>query len=92
LVSGNPFRLDYFAGYHAKAPSLLDTALMIGGSVGTPSWGARLQDTLYISGDEAGLLIYNIPSMSRIGVLPTDGTANGLAIADDRRLAFLANG
>jgi fibro-slime domain-containing protein len=92
LVSGNPFKLAHYSDYTTTNPTLMDTEAMIGGKVGAPSWGSRLQDTLYMNGNEAGLLIYDIPSMSRIGVLPTDGTANGLAVTDDRRLAFLADG
>ncbi len=40
---------------------------------GAPTWGWRVRDTLYVNGGEAGLLIYDIPSMSLLGLLPAGG-------------------
>jgi fibro-slime domain-containing protein len=92
LIAGNPFRLSHYGEYVDSNPVLWDEASLDGGGVGAPTWGVKRQDTLYVNGDEAGLLIYDIPTLSRLGALPTEGTANGVDITNDGRLVFLANG
>ncbi len=92
VFSGSPGRLARYTDYGSPNRSVVDTVDVFGGNVGAPTWGQRQQDLLYLSSDEAGLLIYDIPTMEVIGQLPTSGTANGSAIANDRRLAFMANG
>lgn len=59
---------------------------------GAPSWAGRKHDLLYMASNENGLKVYDLRSMQRIGELAASGTANGLALGIDERLAFLADG
>jgi len=82
-LSGSPPRLQRLGG----ASIGID-----GASVGAPTWATVDHDILYLSSDDAGLITYDLRDMSRLGQLATTGNANGVAIAADGRLAFLANG
>ncbi len=92
LVAGSPGRLERYDNYVTDAIELADQTPISGAQIGAPTWAQRKQNLIYLSSDDAGLLIYDIPSMSMLGQLPTTGTANGSALAGDRRIAFLANG
>jgi fibro-slime domain-containing protein len=63
-----------------------------GASVGAPTWATIDQEMLYLSSDDAGVLVYDLRTLTKVGQLATTGNANGSAIAHDARLAFLANG
>lgn len=86
VVSGSPARVR-----REDASGVIEAPLD-GGTVGAPTWGTRVGDRLYLSADEAGLLVVDLRDLHVVGTLATTGTANGLAIAPDGALAFLANG
>ena len=92
LVSGSPGRLERYVGAAAGEDGDIAEAAVPGGTVGAPTWAERGGDLLYLNAAEAGLVIYDLRTMALLGALPTDGNANGLTLAADRRLAFLANG
>lgn len=91
-ISGSPPSLVRFGSTGANTARSQVSAALEGGTVGAPTWGERREDLLFLSADEAGLLIHDLRDLSRIGHLPTTGTANGLALALDGRVAILANG
>ncbi|MCP4448035.1 MAG: hypothetical protein GY811_22275 [Myxococcales bacterium] len=70
------------------------TASVDGVTIGAPSWGNLFGNDLYISADIGGLATFSLDDggIAPIGVLPTQGDANGLAPTPDRRIAILANG
>lgn len=82
-VAGSPSRLLHLGS---------DPVGIAGADVGAPTWGEIDDDKLYLSSDGAGLLVYDLKTMKRIGQLATTGNANGVGVANDARLAFLANG
>ena len=86
VVRGSPTRLR-----REDATGIAEAPLE-GGTVGAPTWATRVGDRLYLSADEAGLLVVDLRELLVVGTLETSGTANGLAIAADGALAFLANG
>jgi len=61
-------------------------------SQGAPSWAGRQHDLFYMASNESGLEVYDLRTMQRVGQLTSPGTANGLAIGTDEKLAFLADG
>lgn len=86
IVSGQPSRIA-----RHDASGTLETPVD-GGRIGAPTWATRRGDQLFLSADDGGLIVYDLRDLSVIGRLETEGTANGLAIAPDGALAFLANG
>lgn len=91
-VAGTPSRLVRLEAPGAAGPRAQTVAMIAGASVGAPTWAERREDLLFLSSDEAGLLIYDLRDLSRLGQLPTTGNANGPALALDGRVAILANG
>lgn len=63
-----------------------------GGTVGAPTWASRYDDLLFISSDDAGVLIYDLRTLKPLGKIATSGNANGSALATDGRVGFFANG
>jgi len=92
VVAGTPGRLERHVGARLGPATALESAVVPGANIGAPTWALRDGRLLYLSADEAGLLIYDLDNLSLSGTLHTDGNANGLDMATDRRLAFLANG
>lgn len=92
LISGSPGTLSTMEGLGQGQPQLAAQLSMQGATVGAPTWASRRADTLYVSSDDAGLLIYDLEEMALLGQLSTAGTANGSALTLDGRLALLANG
>lgn len=90
-VSGGPATLTRMSDLGSPSPATVSAAVP-GASIGAPTWAERREDTLYLSSDDAGLLIYDLRDLSLLSTMPTSGTANGSEIAIDGRLAFLANG
>lgn len=82
-VAGSPGRFMHLGGQGTGIE---------GADVGAPTWGQVSDDTLFLSSDGAGVLVYELKTNKRIAQLPTAGNANGSAIANDARLAFMANG
>jgi fibro-slime domain-containing protein len=91
-ISGSPSALSMFEGVGQGAPQEEAQLSIQGATVGAPTWASRRGDLLYVSSDDAGLLIYDLADMSLLGQLPTQGNANGSALTLDGRLALLANG
>ncbi len=90
-VAGAPSRLTRFSGIGSAAPGTTTTPID-GGDIGAPTWGERRESLAFISSDTAGLLVFDLSTMAEVGSLSTSGNSNGLALALDGRLAFLANG
>lgn len=91
-VAGSPARLVRFSDSQSGGARARSEVGIDGGGVGAPTWATRREDLVFVSSDEAGLLIRDIRDLSPLGHLPTTGTANGVAVALDGRIAFLANG
>jgi fibro-slime domain-containing protein len=85
-VAGSPARLE------REATSGWESAVIAGASVGAPTWALRRGDRVFLSSDEGGLQVMDLRDGTLIGELETSGNANGLDLAVDGRLAFLANG
>ncbi len=91
-VAGNPGRLVKYHEFTNPSATTESTITVLGASVGAPTWATRREGTLYLSSNEAGLLVIDLWTLAQIGQLPTTGTANGPSLALDGRLLFLANG
>ena len=72
--------------------TVLGTQFVDGAWIGAPTWVTQRGDRLYLSSDDAGLLIVNLQTLEERGRLETTGTSNGSALPVDGRLGFLANG
>ncbi len=96
LVTGKPGVLtrQAVAGQGQEWEPPADEAAVPGTAIGAPTWGEVVGNTVYVSADTAGVVVYDASTgtMDQVKVMPTDGDANGMALTDDRRLAFLANG
>ncbi|MBX3190421.1 MAG: hypothetical protein KF819_25700 [Labilithrix sp.] len=92
-VTRDPMGILYVAGTPSRLGRVGGPEVSISGAtVGAPTWATLDHDNLYLSSDDAGLLVYDARDLRLIGALPTTGNANGAAITADGRLAFLANG
>lgn len=90
-VSGTPPTLTVYAD--VSRPDLPPRQVPVDGArIGAPTWARVHRDHLYLSSDDAGLLVYDLADLREVGRLPTDGNANGAALSMDGKLAFLANG
>lgn len=87
-LAGSPPRLVRFDASGALAQSVP----VDGAHVGAPTWASLRDETMFLSSDDAGLLVYDLKTFNRLGAMPSTGNANGSALAPDGRLAFLANG
>ena len=90
-VSGSPSALVRYVP-NAAGSYDVNTTPIDAMKQGAPSWAGRRHDLFYLASNDNGLEIYDLRTMQRVGQLVTPGSANGLAIGPDEKLAFVADG
>lgn len=90
-VSGSPGSIVRYlpntvGGYDESAVAIAEM------SQGAPSWAGRKHDLLYMATNAEGLAVYDLRTLQEVGRLRTPGSANGLAIGIDEKVAFVADG